>query len=148
MEKLQMILSKSNYKYELIHHEKPIRSAKDGSSYFGIRIGQTAPSLILKTDRGYFYLVVSGERKKVCFEKIAELINCYKVNLASPDEVEKMTGFHVGSVAMIGIDLPCIVDKQLFQYDFIYGGTGEPTTTLKIEPHALHELNDVVALYE
>ncbi|MEK3886262.1 YbaK/EbsC family protein [Bacillus sp. FSL K6-3431] len=61
-------------------------------------------------------------------------MGCSKVKLASPTEVQKVTGFEVGSVRMIRLDLPCVLDKGLFNYDFVYGGTGQ--LTFKIEPQA------------
>jgi prolyl-tRNA editing enzyme YbaK/EbsC (Cys-tRNA(Pro) deacylase) len=148
LEALQGILERSKYTYEIIQHEKPILSKQDGTKYFGIEVGQTAPSLILKTDKGFFVLIVSGSRSKVNFEKIADVLGCSKVKLASPEEVQKVTGFQVGSVRMVGLDLPCVIDKRLFQYDFIYGGTGQSTFTLKIEPQALNELNQVIATFD
>lgn len=65
--------------------------------------------------------------------------------LASPEEVYEVTGFKVGSVPMGCLDLPCVIDSKLFQYDYIYGGTGRPTSTLKIEPQSLKKLNQVIA---
>lgn len=102
MNDLQEILERSEYKYELIHHEKPILTRQDGSEYFGIEVGQTAPSLILKTDKGFFVLIVSGNRSRLDFESIADMLGCRKVKLASPKEVQKVTGFEVGSVRMGG----------------------------------------------
>lgn len=148
LEELQGILERSKYTYEIIQHEKPILSKQDGTKYFGIEVGQTAPTLILKTDKGFFVLIVSGSRSKVNFEKIADILGCSKVKLASPEEVQKVTGFQVGSVRMVGLDLPCVIDKRLFHYDFIYGGTGQSTFTLKIEPQALNELNQVIATFD
>lgn len=148
MNGLQETLEKCKYKYEIIQHEKPILSREDGSKYFGIEVGQTAPSLLLKADKGYFVLIVSGDRDKLDFEKIAEILGCSKVKLASPKEVHKATGFEVGSVRMVGLDLPCVLDNRLFDYDFIYGGTGHSSSTLKIEPHALNQLNRVVATFD
>lgn len=148
LEALQGILERSKYTYEIIQHEKPILSKQDGTKYFGIEVGQTAPSLILKTDKGFFVFIVSGGRSKVNFEKIADILGCSKVKLASPEEVQKVTGFQVGSVRMVGLDLPCVIDNRLFQYDFIYGGTGQSTFTLKIEPQALNELNQVIATFD
>lgn len=148
MNRLQEILNKCEYKYEIIQHEKPILSREDGSKYFGIETGQTAPSLILKTDKGFFVLILSGNRGKLDFNKLAATIGCSKVKLASPKEVQKITGFEVGSVRMVGLDLPCVIDKRLFNYDFIYGGTGQTTFTLKIEPSALNQLNQVVATFD
>jgi prolyl-tRNA editing enzyme YbaK/EbsC (Cys-tRNA(Pro) deacylase) len=148
LETLKGILERSKYTYEIIQHEKPILSKQDGTKYFGIEVGQTAPSLILKTDKGFFVLIVSGSRSKVNFEKIADVLGCSKVKLASPEEVQKVTGFQVGGVRMVGLDLPCVIDKRLFQYDFIYGGTGQSTFTLKIEPQALNELNQMIVTFE
>lgn len=42
---------------------------------------------------------------------------CSIVKLASPKEVQKVTGFEVASVRMVGLDLPCVFDKRLFKYD-------------------------------
>lgn len=148
MNDLQEILERCKYNYEIIHHEKPMLTRQDGSEYFGIEIGQTAPSLILKTDKGFFALIASGNRDKLDFEKIADILDCKKTKLASPKEVQKVTGFEVGSVRMVGLDLPCVLDKRLFDYDFVYGGTGLPTFTLKIEPQALNQLNQVVATFD
>ncbi|MEY8734437.1 YbaK/EbsC family protein [Peribacillus frigoritolerans] len=148
MEELQEILKKSKYTYEIIQHEKPILSKQDGTKYFGIEVGQTAPTLILNSDKGFFALIVSGSRSKVNFEKIADILGCSKVKLASPEEVQKVSGFQAGSVPMVGIDLPCVIDKRLFHYDFIYGGSGQSTFTLKIEPQALNELNHVIVSFD
>lgn len=148
MNELQEILERCEYKYEIIQHEKPILSREDGSKYFGIEIGQTAPSLILKTDKGYFALILSGNRDKIDFNILADILGCSTVKLASPKEVQKITGFEVGNVRMVGLDLPCVLDKRLFNYDFVYGGTGQATSTLKIEPSALIQLNNVIATYD
>lgn len=48
---------------------------------------------------------------------------------------------------MLCLDLPCVIDNKLFQYDYIYGGTGRSTSTLKIRPHSLKELNQVIAIF-
>ncbi len=148
MKKLSEILNNSPFLFEIIQHEKPIRSREDGKEFFGIEFGQTAPTLVLKSDQDeYFALIISGKRDRIEFDKIAELLGCSKVKLASPKDVKTVTGFEVGSVRMVGLDLPCIIDKELFNYDYIYGGTGELNYTLKIEPKALEKLNRVIANY-
>lgn len=146
--KITNLLENSAYSYEFIQHEKPILSAHEGADFFGIEIGQTAPTLILKTDKGFFALIISGNRGRVDFKKIGELLDCKDVKMANRKDVEKITGYQVGSVAMLGIGLPFILDKGLFKYDFVYGGTGDPNVTLKIEPNALMEINQVVAVFE
>ncbi|NGQ93751.1 hypothetical protein G3578_01025 [Brevibacillus sp. SYP-B805] len=147
MEQLRSILENSNFSYELIQHEKPILSAQDGADYFGIELGQTAPTLIIKTEKGFFSLIVSGKRGKVNFDDIAKLLGCSEIKLASGKEVKQVTGFEVGSVPLVGVALPCILDRELYRYPYIYGGTGKRTCTLKIEPLALEALNQVEGIF-
>ena len=49
--------------------------------------------------------------------------------------------------SVVGLNLPFIIDKNLYRYPFIYGGTGERTCTLKINPQALDELNSVQLIF-
>jgi prolyl-tRNA editing enzyme YbaK/EbsC (Cys-tRNA(Pro) deacylase) len=146
MDVVKNILENNKYEYELIYHDKPILTAQQGADYFGIEIGQTAPTLIIKADNGFFVLIKSGSRDHIDFEQIAKKLDCKQVKMASRYEVKKATGFDVGSVPMIGITLPFIVDDQLLSYPFVYGGSGQPTRTLKIEPRTLQQLNKVVAI--
>lgn len=145
MQNIEYLLKNSGFAYELIHDGKPIRTAKEGADHYKIDIGQMAPALILYTPSTFYVLVISGEREKVDFKEIKRLLNCKNVRLASREEVTLATGFTVGSVPMFGIKLPHIIDNRLLKYPFVYGGSGIENTTLKIDPHALFELNAVIA---
>lgn len=148
MEDLKALFQEKNVPFELINHDTPILTAQEGARYFGISIGQTAPTLILKTDKGFFALIMSGDRGYVDFDEVASILGCKKVKLAGAREVEEVTGCTVGSISMVGHNLPCIIDKRLFQYSDIYGGSGTATCTLKINPSALGKLNEIVATLE
>lgn len=148
MDNLKNILQENEVQFEIIHHENPIRTAQEGADYFGIEIGQTAPTLVLKSEKGYFAMIISGGRGRVNLEEVSEILGCNQLKLAKPKEVQQITGYTVGSVPLIGLSLPCILDRDIFRYPFIYGGTGEPTSTLKITPNALEKLNKVVALLD
>lgn len=145
---IQKILRTTTFDYTFIHTDKPISTREDGAKYFGIDIAQTAPTLIIKTDKGFFGLILSGRREKINFDDIAQILNCRKAKLASPEEVRKTTGYSPGSVPLIGFHLPCLIDKRLFRFDFVYGGTGLSTCTLKIPPKALSELNSTAAFID
>ena len=138
MENLQAILEENNVPFELIDHDIAIRTAQEGAAYFEINVGQTAPTLILKTDKGFFALIMSGDRGHVDFDEVASILGCKKVKLAGAREVEKVTGCTVGSISMVGHNLPCI----------IYGGSGKATCTSKINPNALGKLNKIIATLE
>jgi len=146
--KLKEMLDKSGREYELIYHERPLRSAEEGAEYFHIPIGQTAPTLVLESSRGLMALVISGGKGKTNLQKIASVLDLDEVRLASPGKVLKETGFQVGSIPLVGLDLPFILDSKIFEFPFIYGGAGVNGWTLKIVPKALEELNRVEMLIE
>lgn len=145
---LQELFQENSVPFELICHDTPIRTAREGSKYFGIAAGQTAPTLIIKTDKGFFALIVSGDRGHVDFDEVASILGCNNIKLAGAREVEEVTGCAIGSIPMVGHNLPCVVDRRLFQYSSIYGGSGTSTCTLKINPRALEKLNKIVAILE
>jgi len=148
MDKVKDILENSNSNYEFIFHEKQIYSATEGAEYFGIEAGQTAPTLIIKTDKGYFAIIFSGCRNCIDFEFIAKILGVSRAKLANKDKVLEITGFNPGDTPMVGLTLPTIFDKKLLQYPFVYGGSGQQNRTLKISPIVLRKLIQPVAFLE
>ncbi|SHI94915.1 Aminoacyl-tRNA editing domain-containing protein [Clostridium cavendishii DSM 21758] len=146
METIRNILIKSGYLFEFIYNEKPIYIAQDGVDYFKIDINQTAATLILYTEKGFYALVTSGGGSRVDFRVIKKELNCKNIRLATKEEVKEVTNFSVGTVPLFNLSLPYIVDKRLIEFPFIYGGSGDLDFTLKVDPQALLSLNDVVML--
>lgn len=144
MDKLIEMLNAKELEFEIIHHEIQISTAQEGAEFFGIEVGQTAPTLVVKSEDCYFAVIISGDHGRIDLEKMAEVLGCKQLKLAKPKEVQQITGYTVGSVSLV-LPLPCILDRGLFRYPFIYGGTGVPASTLKIDPNALEKLNQVIA---
>ena len=138
-------LDEKSIGYELIYTPEPILSVKDGVRILAIEAGQTAPTLILNSDSGFYAAIVSGARGKLDFKLLAKLLGCQRVELATKKDVQAAIGFTPGQVPLTGHGLPCILDQILLKYDFVYGGTGQGAVTLKIKPQALYAVNRVVA---
>ncbi|KQL44627.1 prolyl-tRNA synthetase [Brevibacillus choshinensis] len=145
MTSLQELLTTKNVPFEILEHPQLIRTAQDGADYFGIELGQTAPTLVLETENGYVAAILTGDRGRLDFQSVAVTLSCQEVKLANPKQVEAITGFRIGTVPLVGLFLPCLFDRRLFRYSAIYGGTGEAGSTLKISPGAVEELNQVMA---
>lgn len=145
MDKLIAFLDQQGIEYEIIEHRQQINTAQEGADFFGIHIGQTAPTLILKTDNGFFALIISGDFGRVDFEPLKALLQVQQIKLAKPPEVEAVTGSKTGSVSLIQQHLPAIIDRGLYRFDYVYGGTGFPNTTLKIRPNDLEKLVKTIA---
>lgn len=144
MNRLITLLNEHDIDYEIIKHTKQISTAQEGAEYFGIHIGQTAPTLIIKTEKGFCAVIISGDYGRLNFTTLGELLRVEQVKLAKPNEVEKVTGCSVGSVSLINHGLPTILDRQLYRFTYVYGGTGMPQTTLKIQPGELERLNEII----
>ncbi|HWR38300.1 MAG TPA: YbaK/EbsC family protein [Patescibacteria group bacterium] len=141
---LKRLLEMQPVDYEIICHTEPIRSAQQGAEFLGIAIGQTAPVLIVDTDQGYRAVAMSGDRRRLDFAALARCLECQRVAMASRDDVKRLTGHTPGDLPLVGLELPYVLDTRLHAYSFVYGGTGFPGSTLKIEPAALEKLNQVV----
>jgi Cys-tRNA(Pro)/Cys-tRNA(Cys) deacylase len=148
MDMVQTILEHSGFAYEFIFHEKQIYSAAEGAEYFRIEAGQTAPTLIIKTDRGYFSIIFSGSRNRIDFRLIARLLGVSQAKLANKTKVREITGFDPGDTPVVGLTLPAVFDRKLLHYPFVYGGSGQPNRTLKIAPVALTKLNQIAAFWD
>ena len=148
MDPVKEFLERSQAAYEFIFHEKQVYSVAEGVAYFGIEAGQAAPTLILKTDKGYYSLVFSGSRPPIDFKSIETILGVSRVKLANRNKVQDITGFAPGDTPMVGLSLPAIFDKKLLQYPFVYGGSGRPNRTLKISPVTLLKLVQPVVFLE
>jgi len=143
---LEVFLSNKEIDFEILYHEKPIKSRYDALKYF--RLEDTAPTLILKTERGMYALIVSGGREKADLEMIRESLDCTKIGLADKNEVFQKMGMKTGEVAMVGHGLPCILDTRLFNSKYIFGGAGHSNYTLKIKPQDLEKVNKVILQFD
>lgn len=143
IDEIKELLNKFDIDYEIIHNDKPIYSVNDAKGYY--EICQTAPVLIIKTEKGYFALLMTGDRGRVDFEVVKRVLQCEKAKLASKKEVLETTGYEVGNVSLVGHHLPCVLDMRLLLQRYVYGGVGDANFTLKIDPRDLEKVNEIVA---
>ena len=67
-----------------------------------------------------------------------------KCKMADKEKVKISTGYEVGSVPLIGHNLPCIIDEHLLGFNYLYGGSGDEHHTLKIAPNDVLRLSNVI----
>ncbi len=140
---LRDLLHRNNVVFEIIHNDNPIYSVNDAKGCY--EIYQTAPVFIVKSDRGYFALILSGDRGRIDFDLVKTALQCNSVKLANKKDVFKVTSYEVGNVPLVGHNLPCILDTRLLRQPFVYGGVGNANYTLKIDPRDLDKINEIVA---
>ena len=146
VEDLRERLVNQNADFEIIQHDIPIKSKKDALGYF--KIEETVPTLIIQTEIGFYALIISGERSKMDFDVIKNLLGCEKIGMADKKEIVEKFKIEPGQIPLIGHELPCIIDNRIFKYRFVYGGTGDWYHTLKIRPDDLVKANNVVLKFD
>jgi prolyl-tRNA editing enzyme YbaK/EbsC (Cys-tRNA(Pro) deacylase) len=144
---LRTFLDSTGLPYAFLPNARPLRSAQEGASFFGIDIAQTAPALVARSEEGFHLVIVSGAHGKVDFGALAPLFGVRTLGLAKPDEVERHAGARPGSVPLVIPKLPCVVDDDLFSWERIYGGSGDPGWTLCVHPKVLDAANNVVSRF-
>lgn len=139
LDELSKLLTESECNYEIIEHDKPIHKTDDADEYFDS--SKAAPVFIIKTDNGFYALIVSNQQDRIDFKKLALDSGFSKITLADKSDVLKVTGYEVGAVPLIGHNLPCLFDSKLLNFTYIYGGTGDKFHTLKIAPQDILRIN-------
>ncbi|MEW9125158.1 MAG: YbaK/EbsC family protein [Thermotaleaceae bacterium] len=139
---LNAFLTLQNADFEFIKQDKPIHSAMDAEGYYPVN--KSAPTFILESDDDLLACTMSINSGRLDFETLKQQFGYKKLKMAHREKVEKKTGYKVGSIPLIGHELLCIFDNNLLMYDYVYGGTGDELTTLKIVPQDIKRLNQVI----
>ncbi len=142
VEQLKELLRREGADFELLRQDVPVLSAKDAEPFYDV--AKAAPALVLQSDRGLVACIVSANRGRLDFQALKGAFGFEKLKMANRKNVQKQTGYEVGTIPLVGLELDCIFDDALLQYDYIYGGTGDALTTLKIAPGDVKRLNKII----
>lgn len=136
LEKLNNLLQAEKANYTLYTHDTTFETAASGAQHFDISLGETTPTLILKTPNGYLAAIICGNAR-ISFKKLKQALQVKDVSFADPETVFAITGAKIGEVSLINTGLPTIIDELVLQNKDCYGGCGVPKTTLRINTQDL-----------
>lgn len=143
---LEKLLKSKNLQFEIIQQDKPILSAQDAEGYYPVE--KSAPTFVLQTENGLIGCIASFQNGRLDFDKLKQAFGFSKLKMADRKKIKSQTGYDVGAVPLVGLGLPCIIDRKLFSHDFIYGGTGNELFTLKIAPSELLKANEIIGMFD
>ena len=142
VQELKKALEQEHCDFEVIGHSEPIIKTQDAAKYFDTT--KAAPTFVINTENGLVALIVSARRGKLDFKEFGCLAGYAVLKMADRGQAEAATGYPVGTIPLIGHNLPCLFDNTLLDFDYIYGGTGDELHTLKISPFDVVRLNKVI----
>lgn len=144
--KLEKLLENHQADFSIIRNKAPIYSVNDAKKYYSIN--ETAPVLIITTDRGPYAVLISGASFPIDFNIIKKSLKSKEVKLLPREEVFNVVGFEIGNVPLVGLKIPCLMDKKLLDYSFVYGGISDANYTLKINPKDLARINNIISIID
>jgi prolyl-tRNA editing enzyme YbaK/EbsC (Cys-tRNA(Pro) deacylase) len=133
LRKLQEYISRYNIAARIITDEKEIEQIEAG--------GRTIKSMLLsKSITRESILAILRCDTNIDYGKLGTVLGCHKKDISpAPSEtVEPLTGYQVGGVPPVGLNLGlCIIlDQRVLEFSsgFVYGGGGCSEALLEISP--------------
>lgn len=103
----------------------------------GLRPAQILKSLLLNVDgTRYAMLLVPGDRS-ADFAALRKFFAARSVRLADREQVERITGYHIGTVTPLGMQtggLPILLDAAALDEPLVSLGTGRPGRHVRLAP--------------
>ncbi|MCJ7429499.1 MAG: YbaK/EbsC family protein [Candidatus Nanohaloarchaeota archaeon QJJ-5] len=143
MDELRLFLEQSVIDAELLDVPDGASSAADAASALGTQPENIIKSLVFVVDEEPVLVIVSGN-EKVDESIIADLMEAEQCEIADPDTVRDATGYPIGGVPPVSLDLPKIVDESVLGKEMVYGGGGDPDTVIKLDPRFIVDEETIV----
>ena len=130
---------------EVHYFPEGTRTAQEAAQAVGASLGQIAKSMVFLAD-GKPVLVLTSGPNRVDTAKVARHLGASQVRRASADEVRSATGFAIGGVPPFGHVRPLTVlfDRDLLQFETIWGAAGTPNAVFAIQPQRLADASGAV----
>ena len=141
IERVRSYLRDRNPELNIIVLEDNTSTAALAAQALGTEVGQIAKSILFKTKKEDYLMVVSAGDVRLDSKAIKEEIG-EKVRMANPEEVMEVTGFNIGGVCPFALrqEVPIYLDESLKRYDIVYAAAGTGHTALPISYEELERI--------
>jgi Cys-tRNA(Pro) deacylase len=131
--------------YKLFEHDY-IHTSEDASNVRSCGLSECTKCLVFKTKEGNFILVITPGNKRADTKKIAKLERTKRIFLASPEEVDGMSGCKVGSVGPFGhkTKLKTYMDSDVLKNESCFFSIGLHTKSIEMRTRDLEKLVNAV----
>ena len=144
--RLARFLADSRTDYEFVAPGVPIPTVAAAATAIGVPEAAILKTLVFQAADGDCVAAVAAGPAPVDRRKLAAIVGVPRLALASPETVLEVTGFPAGGVAPLGhaTVLPVIVDRSVLKLPVAWGGGGDESLLLRIDPAAIVRLTDAV----
>ena len=117
----------------VVELDKSTRTAQLAAGAIGTELGSIVKSLVFLADGKPALVLVAGDRRADT-NKLAQVLEAKKVEIADADTVRAKTGFAIGGVPPVGhhAPLPTVIDRSLGRFETVYAAAGSPRAVFPI----------------
>jgi Cys-tRNA(Pro)/Cys-tRNA(Cys) deacylase len=116
------------------------KGAANVAAGLGLTVHQTVKTLIFTSDKGEAVLVMVGANQNVISGHLKKVVGSRNVQLSSPEEVIKTTGYQIGSIPPFSWQpdgFRSFLDRDLMKEDVLAVGAGIWGNEILITPQNL-----------
>jgi len=136
-------LDEAGVEYSLFRLDKQAFTVDDVVKYSKgrLKVDEICKTMILTDDGGYGCGLLLLGVSRIDFEKLNEVTG-RTLNLASRKKVVKLTGIEPGAICPIILDIPLLVEEQVFMKNRINFGSGDHLYGIELDPVDLIKVVD------
>lgn len=139
------ILDEKGVAYEPRQQARKQFTAEGVANDLGVPVAWVVKAMIVqRSDRSFVLVVTPGDRQ-LSLKKVGGVLDDKNVQMANQRDVQRVTGFQVGAVSVLGFrrdDVPSYLDQQVLELKRIIISSGRPDMGLEMAPQDLLQAID------
>ncbi len=133
-------LKELGIEHQILKHPHLV-DAEKVQAFLGDDISGSVPTLIMKAGDKFVAILKRGDTR-LDSAKLKKVLGADSLRMANKEEFEEVTGVPVGAARVFNPGLVTVLDKNVFEKEFLNGGTGSFTLTIKYKTEDLKKIPD------
>jgi Cys-tRNA(Pro) deacylase len=129
------ILDSHGIQYVVKQHSRPVFTVEEAALERGVRESQIVKAMVVKKGDGSFCLALVPGHRKLSLKKVRQTLDDSKAQLATREEVTKVTGYQVGAVTPVGIrrkNMPIFFEQSILEEEYVGISSGDPNAGIEL----------------
>jgi len=138
-------LEEKGIAYEIREHARKQYTAEGVAEDLGVPVAWVVKAMIVqRSDRSFALVAIPGDRQ-LSLKSVGAVLDDKNVQMANQRDVQRVTGFQVGAVSVLGFrrdDIPSYLDKHVLELERAIISSGRPDMGLEMAPKDLVQALD------
>ena len=128
-------LTELGISHRVFRHTGQVTSLEQAASERGQRVGQVVRSIVFRLGEGRFAMALVAGAAQISWPALRAHFGQSRLTMADPAEVQKATGYRVGTVSPIGLPsrMPILADTGLMAEEELSIGSGERNVAIILQ---------------